>query len=84
MAAASLIKYMEPQTVRVIVSVLLDLDPKPNLNLIVLFKRSYTYILTVFSSLRWTRGIKNLKFSRSSPLDYRGIITHYAAEKQNG
>ena len=44
MAAASLIKYMEPQTVPVIVSVQLDLDPKPNLNLIVLFKRSYTYI----------------------------------------
>ena len=52
MAAASLIKYMEPQTVRVIVSVLLDLDPKPNLNLIVLFKQSYTYISTIFSSLR--------------------------------
>ena len=84
MAAASLIKYMEPQTVRVIVSVLLDLDPKPNLNLIVLFKRSYTYISTIFSSLRWTRGIKNLKYSRSSPLDYRGIITHYAAKNQNG
>ena len=84
MAVASLIKYMEPQTVRVIVSVLLDLDPKPNLNLIVLFKWSYTYILTVFSSLRWTRRIKNLKFSRSSPLDYQGIITHCAAKKQNG
>ena len=52
MAAASLIKYIEPQTVRVIVSVLLDLDSKRNLNLIVLFKRSYTYILIIFSSLR--------------------------------